>query len=557
MSPPLAVLGATLVDTSGASPVEDSVLLIRDGRIEKSGPRSQVLVPQGVETLDVSGSWIVPGLIDSHIHFFQSGGLYTRPDILDLRDRVPYREKEALEARAAVPEVLARYLRCGITSVVDVGGPFWNFEVREHSRSAPEMEAAARVAVAGPLISTWQPPALETDDPPILKAASPQEGRAMVRRQAEFKPDLIKIWYIVAPGQDPRVHLPLVTAVIEESHALGLRVAVHATQRETARVSVQAGADVLVHSVDDQVVDPEFISLLKARNIPYTTTLMVTERYKRTFAKALNLTRQEHAHGDPKALSTLFDVCCLPPEAIPKRFLDRIAQEGLPPSAASLENLRILQAAGVCIAAGTDAGNIGTPHGPALHYELGLMQDAGLTPIQVLQAATLGSARVMGRERELGSLEGGKLADFLVLDADPLSDIRNVSRIRRVFKGGHGFDPARILPDSPEDVVQRQLNAYNARDLSAFLDTYAPGVKLYQHPDVLQMEGLAPMRERYGRLFREAPDLHAAILHRSVLGRFVVDRERATGMPGGRTGEVVVVYEVLDGKITRGWFIRE
>jgi imidazolonepropionase-like amidohydrolase len=100
------------------------------------------------------------------------------------------------------------------------------------------------------------------------------------------------------------------------------------------------------------------------------------------------------------------------------------------------ENLRRLAAAGALIAAGTDAGNIGTLHGPSIYRELRLMAEAGMSPSQVLSAATLGGARVMGREADLGTLAAGKLADLLVLDGDPAADLSVLESPREVIKAG-------------------------------------------------------------------------------------------------------------------------
>lgn len=94
-APPTALVGATVVDGNGGAAIPDAVVLIRDDRIEAVGPRPSVRVPSGARVVDVTGKWIAPGLIDAHVHFFQSGGLYTRPDAIDLRAVVPYAEDVA------------------------------------------------------------------------------------------------------------------------------------------------------------------------------------------------------------------------------------------------------------------------------------------------------------------------------------------------------------------------------------------------------------------------------------------------------------------------------
>src|SRR5207237_1009327 len=118
-----------------------------------------------------------------------------------------------------------------------------------------------------------------------------------------------------------------------------------------------------------------------------------------------------------------------PPERLPERVAKAMADAASPePSAVELQNLRTVWDAGIPVAMGTDAGNIGTLHGPSVFRELGLMVQAGLTPLQVLRAATVNGARAMGLERELGTLAPGKLADLLILDADPLADVQNLAR---------------------------------------------------------------------------------------------------------------------------------
>jgi uncharacterized protein (TIGR02246 family) len=104
-------------------------------------------------------------------------------------------------------------------------------------------------------------------------------------------------------------------------------------------------------------------------------------------------------------------------------------------------------------------------------------------------------------------------------------------------------------------VVERQLDAYNRRDLEAFLSQYAPDVRIYAFPDKLLFQGHEKMRAEYGPLFAEAAGLHAEVTDRVVQGRFVIDREVVTGMPGKPLLTGLAIYEVKDGRITAVWFV--
>ncbi|HEY8150433.1 MAG TPA: amidohydrolase family protein [Vicinamibacteria bacterium] len=430
----LAIVGATVVD-GAAAPIPDAVVLVDGERIQAVGSRAQVALPKGITIVDGRGKWVAPGLVDAHVHFFQSGGAYTRPDVVDLRKVRPY-EREIALLKAALPRTFARYLRCGITSVVDVGGPFWNFEVRD---AAARTALAPRVAVAGPLVSTVDRPQLDIGDPPIVKTATPDEARALVRRELERKPDLMKVWFVFRPGDDLAAGKALVAATVDEARKGGVRTAVHATELETARAAVEAGAAVLVHSVFDKPVDDAFVDLLKRRGVIYIPTLFVRAGYTLVLTGSFVPTPAERRWADPDVLATFEEVKSRPeltsrPRRAPDPESDRVP----------LQNLKRLSDAGVTIAAGTDAGNIGTLHGPSIFRELRLMVDAGLTPREVLASATAAGARVMGREKDLGAVAPGKLADLLILDRDPLVDVANLEAIDRVVKGGRVYTPEEL-----------------------------------------------------------------------------------------------------------------
>jgi imidazolonepropionase-like amidohydrolase len=428
-----AIVGGNVVDGTGAPAIYDATVVIEGDRITDVGPRAVIAVPAGATVIDAKDKWIIPGLIDAHVHFFQSGGLFTRPDAIDLRATRSYADELAW-IKQRLPNTFARYIACGVTSVADVGGPFWNFTVR---KQASESKCAPRVAVAGPLVSTYFPEALKCDDPAIIKVDTPDQARDLVKRLLDKKPDLVKVWFIYRPGDKLEALKPTVAAAIEASHAGGVRVAVHATELEVARAAVELGCDVLVHSVGDKPVDQPFIDALLAKHVVYTTTLVVQGGYAQVLGQDVELNDIEQRLGDPEVIATWRELPKLRPD---------MKQHARPPtSPVALANLKKLQDAGVTIAAGTDAGNIGTLHGPSLHHELELMASAGLTPMQVLVAATSGAAKVMAREPEMGTIAKGKLADLLILSENPLDDIRNTSRIERVIKGGVTMEPMPIL----------------------------------------------------------------------------------------------------------------
>ena len=270
---------------------------------------------------------------------------------------------------------------------------------------------------------------------------------------AAQKPDLVKIWYIVDENHPVDAFRPTVRATVEESHAHKIRVAVHATELETARAAIQEGADILVHSVIDQPVDDAFVKLLKDRHIILCPTLVVFERYGRTFSHQLNLTPEEKAWGNPEVTASL-DVTKIPEDKLPERIKTALAD----PTAAldrirktydvALKNLKTLEDAGITIAAGTDAGNIGTIHGPALFREFQLMKEAGLTPMQILQCTTANAAKLFGGDTgaHIGKIEKGNFADLVILKSNPVDDIAHASEIETVIKNGVVYPADSILP---------------------------------------------------------------------------------------------------------------
>ncbi len=551
-----AIIGGTIINTEDNTKTENSVILIKDSVIVAAGEKIKGKIPENAEIINADGKYIIPGLVDGHIHFFQSGGLYTRPDGLDLRHRVPY-EQELSWIRDNIDDVFRRYIRCGVTSVMDMGGPFWNFDIREQARNTA---IAPRTYVTGPLIASYQPEALTTDDPPIIKVTTVAEALDLVRKEADMGADYIKIWYVVSKGTSTGLEefYPIVKAIVKESHKLGLKVWVHATELETARKAVEAGCDVLVHSVTDKEVDENFLQLCKKRNIILIPTLWVFESYAAVYSKKLDLLKEEHLLGNPKVIGTLFDMYELSYDELGERQKKLlIDNKPVKINPVILKNLKKMYDYGITIAAGTDAGNVGVIHGPAIYHDFKLMSEAGIPYYDIIKCATLNGAKLVDKQDKLGSIEGGKLADMVVLNSDPTENISNVSDINMIFLNGKKIMPEEALPVSPEDLVQIQLNAYNAKDLEAFLPVYDPEVEVYSFPDSLLYKGRDKMKKLYTVFFAKAGILHCKLINRITRDNFVIDRELVTtGIPGRDSITAIAMYEIRNGLIKKVWFIQ-
>ncbi len=450
-APVTAFVGATVVrpERSGDdAKIENAVVLVEGKRIRAVGRVSDVVVPPGAKVVDVHGKWISAGFIDSHVHFFQSGGIYARPDAIDLTRKVPYAEEQK-RVHERLPTTLKLWLANGVTSVADDGGSFWNFRVRE---TANATRMAPRVKIAGPLLSTRDVPAvhrMDLDDPPIYPVKNVEEARALTRRELALEPDYVKVWFLHIKGDDLAAQEAIARAAGDEAHARGVRLMVHATTLDVAKAALRAGADILVHSVDDKPIDDEFLALARKRSVLYIPTLYVVRGYEEALSGTWTPTDAEKRAADPRILESLASIATMSAADLPKDFAARRAKMkdrvrlGFDVMAKNLIRVRDAQ---ITIAFGTDAGNIGTVHGASIFREMALMLAAGMTPAEILRAATAGGAAVLGMQNELG-IDAGRLADLVVLDADPTAAVLKGTEVRFVMKGGAMFAPDELLRD--------------------------------------------------------------------------------------------------------------
>lgn len=392
--------GARIIDGTGREPVENGVLVVRDGRIEAAAPGGEIQIPRGAEEVSLSGRTVIPGIINSHGHVGGTLGLRSGPDV--------YSEENILRQ-------LALYARYGVTTVVSLGddGPA-GIRLRDAQHS-PILDRA-RLYLAGPVVSS--------DDP--------EDARRQVRELAEMKVDFVKIRVDDFLGTRTKMPPDVYRAVIDEAHQQGLRVAAHMYSFEDAQDLLRSGVDFLAHSIRDREVDEELISLIRERGVclcPTLTREVSTYVYESTpdfFQDPFFL-----AEADPEVLRQLQD-----PDRQRSIRENPQAQHYKQALEVAGRNLKALKDAGIPIAFGTDSGPPARFQGYFEHLEMELMARAGLTPMQILISATSEAARCLNLDG-VGSLESGNWADFVVLSGDPLEDIRNARNIESVWIAGN------------------------------------------------------------------------------------------------------------------------
>ncbi|WP_166926112.1 amidohydrolase family protein [Flavobacterium poyangense] len=554
------ITNVTLADVEKQKLIPNQTVVITNELISKI-QSSKIKIPANATVIDGTGKYLFPGLTDAHVHFFQNGGLYTRPDVINLSNEFPY-SKEIELAHQTMETKLRRYLQNGITNVIDVGASYSYLKQRALFKDS---NYAPSIYMTGPLLTTYEPKVYENlkDEAPFSLVKSVDDGIKMVREQLPYHPDFIKIWYITGTdGLETEAsalkNLPVIKAIIEEAHKNKLRVAVHATERITAQLAVENGCDFLVHSVDDEIIKDDFVKLLKKNKTILCPTLQVSSGYENTLGQKLKISNHELQTADPFQLGSLLDLRHLSDTLLVNKYKkymnseDKVAKD-IKTNAILLENLKKLSDAGVLIATGTDAGNIGTLHASSYLNELLAMQKSGMNNWQIIQASTINGAKVLNKENEFGTITAGKKANLILLNANPVDTIENFTKIYRVINKGVVLDPATLIEETPIALAQRQLNAYNFRNIDAFLEPYADDVEIYLFPDKLMYKGKEEMRKEYSQMFDSTPNLHCQLLNRIVQKNIVIDQERV--QVRDKIVEATAIYHIKNNKIQKVYFV--
>ena len=437
-----ALAGGTVIDGTGGPAMADAVVVVTGGRVACVGTARQCAVPAGATRVDVTGRFLTPGLVDAHVHFSQTGWIDGRPDGLSAPQLYPYPET-ARDLRANPARWFRSYLCTGITAVFDVGGHPWTTALPALAEADP---MAPHVRAAGPLITHAGRSALNVDDEiyTFLPMTTSAEVRSSVAALKAMGSSAVKVWYL-APSAARRAELDArMMEVGAAAGEAGLDLIVHATGLREAKVALRAGAVLLVHSVEDQPVDQEFLNLLASNRAIYAPTLVVGRNATRASVSIGLGVRYPVDDGggcvDPDTRAKVANVeplrALLPEDRrspdLAYRRLETVGARGV----VMAENVRRVHAAGGTVATATDAGNPLTLHGPSLYDEMEAMQAAGLAAADIIVMSTRNGARAMKREADFGTLEKGKMADLLILAEDPRGDVRAFRSRTHVMRRG-------------------------------------------------------------------------------------------------------------------------
>ena len=415
--------GARLIVGDGRAPIDGGAFVVQNGRISAVGRQGAIAAPAGAARVDLTGKTVMPAMINVHVHIgyegYTSWGAenYTPQNVLD------HLQREAFYGTAATQSVG--------TSPVDAALQF------QRAQEAGKFPPASRFF----FMPGMAPPGGGPDA--VLRVATTalhvvnevstaQEARAAVKAMADKKIRNVKMWVDDRRGTYPKLTPEVYTAIIDEAHKHQMKVHAHATTLPDQKAVVRAGADVLVHMVQGEKLDDEYLALLREKKPYWATVIGLGDR-------------TDVCNADP-----FFEVA-LPPAVIARIRATTeprpLAPSCGPPSANASRREEILAynfprmiASGARIVLGTDTGiQPGHTFGSGEHHELARWVQLGLTPSQAIVAATERPAELMGL-KDMGTLGVGKRADFIVLDANPLDNILNTRKISSVYLDGAKFD---------------------------------------------------------------------------------------------------------------------
>ena len=408
----------TLIDGSGGPAVPNAALLVVDGRIQYAGPKSGVKAPAGAVRQDLTGKFVMPGIMNLHTHLGNTKGLVADPKNFTFEN---------------LNNQLGTYAKYGVTTVVTMGSEQeLIFEARTKQRAGRESQTRIFTAYRGFTgVDGYPTKAMGMHGVPF-EVSTPAQVDAAMKILAEKKVDLVKIWVDDHLGKEPKISIDLCKAIIAGATKHHLPVAAHVFYLEDARQLVGFGLHGVAHSVRDKLVDDAFIQLMKKQGA-YQIPTLTREASMFIYANPGGLLDDPFFTKslDPETLKTIRSAAYRKKQADDK---ETHLWPGFLKNAQA--NLKKLYDSGVNVGFGTDTGPPSRFSGFFEHWEMELMAQAGLTPAQIIQTFSKNAAAYLGMSKDLGTLTKGHWADLVVLGKNPLDDIKNARSIETVWVAG-------------------------------------------------------------------------------------------------------------------------
>jgi imidazolonepropionase-like amidohydrolase len=405
----------TLIDGTGHSPLVSAAMIVDNGKIQWVGPVSQLKSPPSGEVTDLSGKFVMPGIINLHGHIGNT---------INLTQDAKFFTRENIEKN------LKTYASYGVTTVLSMGtDQDLIFQIRDEQRAG--RPTFTRVYTAGQgFIYKGGYGGIAGVNEGISSVAEVQPAVAV---QARKNVDIIKLWMDDHLGKFKKMPYDIADAIIDDAHRDHLRAAAHIFYLQDAQHLVDHGVDGLAHSVRDKPVDQKLIEGMKHHGTWQMAATLSREASMFVYGETPSFANDPFfTRGvSPKVVETLKSPAY---QAKIRSDPDFSQYKGFLETAQ--KNLKTLADAGIQYGFGTDTGPPGRFPGYFEHWEMELMVQAGLTPMQVITAATRNSAEFL-HAQDLGTLQTAKWADLIVLDKNPLEDIRNTRTVRAVYIAGN------------------------------------------------------------------------------------------------------------------------
>lgn len=417
----------TVIDGTGAPAKPNSAIVMTDGKIAYVGPVSGLKAPAGAREVDLSGKFVMPGIIDSHVHI----GM--------MKDVT---QDEKFQTPANVEADLKTYAAYGVTAVQVLGtDKDFILDMRNKQRKGRATTTRIFSAGQGAVMKGGYGGLLGVTNP----VSTPEEARKLVQQQAAKGVDFIKLWM-----DDERKTIPvkmtyaISKAIIDEAHKHKLRVVAHVFYLADAKELLREGVDGFGHMVRDVPVDQEFLNLMKSKGAwQVSPTLSREMAYSLAvmpwlqdpwFTRGVTPGTVDGLRSPTREKNVVLGPTRFPGLPYEKKVfwdMDRTLFQ-------ALENYQAMVKAGVNTGMGTDSGPNGRFPGFNAHEEMAIEVMAGRTPMEAIKSATSDNARWLG-DKTIGSIENGKWADLLVLEKNPLDDIRNTHTIAQVYVAGNSM----------------------------------------------------------------------------------------------------------------------